>query len=97
MRFSQRSEPLTHAQSFAGDARLAPVGREDIFERLLEESVERVRYVVGPSGAGKSHLARALVTAALLRGTSARCLAFSDDRLPPLDHWLSFLRGDVQR
>jgi DNA-binding NtrC family response regulator len=89
----------SHARaSFAGDARLAPVGRELVFENLLGgPGRDHVRYVVGPSGAGKSHLARALLTGALLRGTAARILAFSDDRLPPLEEWLSFLRGDAIR
>ena len=96
MRFSQRSEPLTHANRSPEMLAWPRWVVKTSSSGCWKNPVERVRYVVGPSGAGKSHLARALVTAALLRGTSARCLAFSDDRLPPLDHWLSFLRGDVQ-
>jgi DNA-binding NtrC family response regulator/tetratricopeptide (TPR) repeat protein len=82
--------------SFAGDTRLSPIGREKIFEALLEpKSGDHVRYVVGPSGCGKSHLARALLTGALLRGMPARILGFSEDRLPPLEEWLAFMRGEA--
>ncbi len=82
---------------FTGDSRFAPLGRERTFDDLLVASSERVRYLVGPSGIGKSHLARALVTAALLRGRPARLLAFGDDHHAPLDDLLAFLRGDPSR
>jgi DNA-binding NtrC family response regulator len=93
LRLLGASSTLAH---FSGDASLAPIGRERIFEQLLASAPGRVRYLLGGHGAGKSHMTRALVSAALLRGREARLLAFDAAPAPRLDAWLRFLRGDLR-
>ncbi|MFT3771679.1 MAG: sigma 54-interacting transcriptional regulator [Minicystis sp.] len=53
-----------------------PIGRDRELERLLSPSAAPVRFITGPIGVGKSHLARELVTRALLAGQSCRLLRF---------------------
>jgi DNA-binding NtrC family response regulator/tetratricopeptide (TPR) repeat protein len=74
----------------------APLGRERELSALLEPRGEppAVRYLVGPSGSGKSHLARELVTRALLAGRPARLLRFPATAGATLAGLLAFLRGN---
>ena len=54
----------------------APIGREREIAALSREGAPPVRYLVGPGGVGKSHVARELVTRALLAGRRARLVRF---------------------
>ncbi|MFT3767528.1 MAG: protein kinase [Minicystis sp.] len=75
----------------------APVGRERELAMLLDpngSSMSAVRYLVGPSGSGKSHLARELVTRALLAGRRARLVRFPAASGTLLAGVLAFLRGN---
>ncbi|APR85637.1 two component, sigma54 specific, transcriptional regulator, Fis family protein [Minicystis rosea] len=88
------------AQSSAGLAVArppAPIGRERELAALLEDDgngASTVRYLVGPSGSGKSHLAREVVTRALLAGRRARLLRFPAASGAMLAGVSAFLRGN---
>jgi transcriptional regulator with AAA-type ATPase domain len=69
----------------------APIGREREVTALL--AARGVTYLVGASGAGKSHLARELVTRALLEGRAARRLVFPGDAGDGLARLVAYLRG----
>jgi serine/threonine-protein kinase PknK len=66
-----------HAAGIAPGHPPPPIGRERELAQLLAPSGAAVRYLVGPSGVGKSHLARELLTRALLAGRSGRLLRFA--------------------
>jgi serine/threonine-protein kinase PknK len=53
-----------------------------------------VRYIVGPPGSGKSHLARELVTRALLAGRDVRLLRFPCDDPDLVLRLVAYLRGE---
>ncbi len=70
------------------------VGRDEVLRRLHTDEGPPVRYLIGPSGVGKSHLAREVLTAALLEGREARGVSFPLERSGGLAGLLAFLRGD---
>jgi MoxR-like ATPase/tetratricopeptide (TPR) repeat protein len=72
----------------------SPIGREREMAQLSAAHTARVQYVVGPSGAGKSHLARELVTRALLAGRAARLLTLPESEGAIVPRLVAFFRGD---
>jgi hypothetical protein len=70
-----------------------PIGRDAELARLAAPWSTPVRYLVGPSGIGKSHLARELVTRALLSGRAARLIRFPNDGSSLIPGIATFFRG----
>jgi DNA-binding NtrC family response regulator/tetratricopeptide (TPR) repeat protein len=73
-----------------------PIGRDAELAQLCSPAGPRVRFITGPSGIGKSHLAREVVTRALLAGREVRVVAWPGEDAAIALRLVTYLRGRAE-